>query len=319
MISFIKRAPQLYIWMIVLVLAVIFIFMQSGLDFNYLIPKRLNRLIAIVIGGICIAWSSTVFQSITSNRILTPAIMGYESVYLFLQSLLIFFMGTQSLVKISSNMNFALSILLMLGYSWLIHRFLFRHHKNDVYTLLMLGLVLTIIISTFTQFIQLKVSPGEFSILLGFSQASFGKSEPSQLLVSIIILIIVSLVGYQNLLKLDVLSLGRDQAISLGIHYQRTVRLYLALIAILAAISTSLLGPTAFMGIFVANMAYALTRTFQHRVLLSMGAAIAIGVFILAQLAVEHLFNYRTTISILVNLVCGTWFLLLMLRVRGST
>lgn len=319
MIYFIKRAPQLYIWMIVLVLAVIFIFMQSSLDFNYLIPKRLNRLVAIVIGGICIAWSSTVFQSITSNRILTPAIMGYESVYLFFQSLLIFFMGTQSLVKISSNMNFALSILLMLGYSRLIHRFLFLHHKNDVYTLLMLGLVLTIIISTFTQFIQLKVSPGEFSILLGFSQASFGKSEPSQLLVSIIILIIVSLVGYQNLLKLDVLSLGRDQAISLGIHYQRTVRLYLVLIAILVAISTSLLGPTAFMGIFVANMAYELTRTFQHRVLLSMGAAIAIGVFILAQLAVEHLFNYRTTISILVNLVCGTWFLLLMLRVRGST
>ncbi len=319
MISFIKRAPQLCIWMIVLVLAVIFIFMQSGLDFNYLIPKRLNRLMAIVIGGICIAWSSTVFQSITSNRILTPAIMGYESVYLFFQSLLILFMGTQSLVKISSNMNFALSILLMLGYSWLIHRFLFRHHKNDVYTLLMLGLVLTIIISTFTQFIQLKVSPGEFSILLGFSQASFGKAEASQLLVSIITLIIVFLVGYKNLLKLDVLSLGRDQAISLGIHYQRTIRLYLALIAILVAISTSLLGPTAFMGIFVANMAYALTRTFQHRVLLSMGAAIAIGVFILAQLAVEHLFNYRTTISILVNLVCGTWFLLLMLRARGST
>ncbi|GAA5100445.1 iron chelate uptake ABC transporter family permease subunit [Wohlfahrtiimonas larvae] len=315
----ITRLPKHSIWIIVFALAMTFLFIRSGFDFNYLIPKRMNRLVTMIIGGICIAWSSIIFQSITSNRILTPAIMGYESVYLLFQSLLILFMGAQSLVIISANMNFLLSIILMLSYSWIIHRFLFRNGQNDVYVLLMLGLVLTIVISTFTQFIQLKVSPGEFSILLGFSQASFGKAEPQQLIISTVILAFVSIIGIKYLPKLDVLSLGRDQAISLGVDYQRTVRLYLLLIAILVAISTSLLGPTAFMGIFVANMTYALTRSFRHTMTLSTGAAIAIAMFIVAQLAVEHLFNYRTTVSILVNLVCGTWFLLLMLRTRGST
>ncbi|MCH3703526.1 iron chelate uptake ABC transporter family permease subunit, partial [Campylobacter lari] len=76
--------------------------------------------------------------------------------------------------------------------------------------------------------------------------------------------------------------------------------------------------PTAFMGIFVANMAYALTRTRRHRVTLSAGCAIAVGLFLLAQLAVEHLFNYRTTVGILVNLACGAWFLALMARARGT-
>lgn len=315
----IARLPKHSIWIIVFALAMTFLFIRSGFDFNYLIPKRINRLVTMIIGGICIAWSSIIFQSITSNRILTPAIMGYESVYLLFQSLLILFMGAQSIVIIGANMNFLLSIMLMLGYSWIIHRFLFCNGQNDVYVLLMLGLVLTIVISTFTQFIQLKVSPGEFSILLGFSQASFGKAEPQQLMISTVILAFVCIVGFKHLPKLDVLSLGRDQAISLGVDYQRTVRLYLLLIAILVAISTSLLGPTAFMGIFVANMTYALTRSFRHTATLSTGAAIAIAMFILAQLAVEHIFNYRTTVSILVNLVCGTWFLLLMLRTRGST
>ena len=306
------------VWVVVLVLAMTFLLFRSGFDFDYVIPRRLARLAAMFIGGICVAWSSIVFQTITGNRILTPAIMGYEAIYLLWQSLLVLAMGTQSLVVLGANGNFAVSVLLMLGYSWAIHRWLFRDGRNNVYFLLLVGLVLTMVIGTFTQFVQFKGSPGEFSVLLGFSQASFGKAEPGQLLVSSMLVAAVCLAAIKALPILDVLSLGRDQAVSLGVDYQRTVRLYLASIAALVAVSTSLLGPTAFMGIFVANITYALARTFRHRITLPTGCAIAIGIFILAQLAVEHVFNYRTTVGILVNLVCGAWFLALMVRTRGT-
>ncbi|MGO2133493.1 MAG: iron chelate uptake ABC transporter family permease subunit [Halomonas sp.] len=306
------------VWLVVLVLAMTFLLFRSDFDFDYVIPRRLARLAAMFIGGICVAWSSIAFQTITGNRILTPAIMGYEAVYLLLQSLLVLAMGTQSLVVLGANGNFAVSVLLMLGYSWAIHRWLFQDGRNNVYFLLLVGLVLTMVIGTFTQFVQFKVSPGEFSVLLDFSQASFGKAEPGQLLVSSTLVAAVCMAGIKALPILDVLSLGRDQAVSLGVDYQRTVRLYLALIAVLVAVSTSLLGPTAFMGIFVANITYALARTFRHRITLPTGCAIAIGIFILAQLAVEHVFNYRATVGILVNLVCGAWFLVLMVRTRGA-
>lgn len=306
------------VWLVVIALALAFLFFRSGFDFGYVIPRRLARLAAMLIGGVCIAWSSIVFQTLTGNRILTPAIMGYEAVYLLLQSLLILFMGMQSLVVLGANDNFALSVALMLGYSWAIHRWLFRDGRNNVYFLLLLGLVLTMVIGTFTQFVQLKVSPGEFSVLLGFSQASFGKAAPGQLLVSAVLVAAVCLAGIRTLPTLDVLALGREQAMSLGVDYRRTVRLHLALVAVLVAVSTSLLGPTAFMGIFVANTAYALAGSFRHRITLPTGCAVAIGIFILAQLAVEHVFNYRTTVGILVNLVCGTWFLVLMVRTRGT-
>ncbi|WP_321347964.1 iron chelate uptake ABC transporter family permease subunit [Halopseudomonas oceani] len=306
------------VWLGVAMLALTFLLLNSGLDFDYVIPKRLGRLVAMVIGGICIAWSSILFQTVTGNRILTPAIMGYEAVYLLLQSLLILALGAQSLVMLGANGNFAISVLLMLTYSWAIHRWLFRDGRQNLYFLLLLGLVLTMVISTLTQFIQFTVSPGEFSILLGFSQASFGKAEPAQLIISSLLVTAVWLVFRRNLPTLDVLSLGRDQAISLGVDYQRSVQGYLALIAVLVAISTSLLGPTAFMGIFVANTTYALTRSFKHRLTLPMGCAVAISLFIVAQLAVEHLFNYRTSVGILINLVCGAWFLMLMVRSRGT-
>lgn len=306
------------VWLSVAALALIFVFFRAGFDFDYIIPKRLARLAAIFIGGICVAWSSISFQTITGNRILTPAIMGYESVYLLLQSLLLLFMGTHSLAVLCANGNALVSVLLMLAYSWAIHRWLFRDGRNNVYLLLLLGLVLTMVIGTFTQFVQLKISPGEFSVLLGFSQASFNKAQPAQLLYAAVAVVMVCAVGIKSLPTLDVLSLGRDQAISLGIDHQQTVRLHLALIAVLVAVSTSLLGPTAFMGIFVANTAYALSGTARHRVTLPVGCAIAIGIFIVAQFAVEHVFNYKTTVGILVNLVCGAYFLGLMVRTRGA-
>lgn len=306
------------LWLTLIALAVAFVLLRSGFDIEYIIPKRLTRLAAISIGGICVALSSIAFQTITGNRILTPAIMGYEAVYVLLHALLMLLIGTQSLVLLGTTGNFFVSILVMLGYSWALHLWLFRDNRNSVHFLLLIGLVLTMVISTVTQFVQLRISPGEFSVLLSFSQASFNRAQPVQLIYSAILVAAVCYVFVKTAPTLDVLALGRDQAISLGVHYQRHVRLHLALIAVLVAVSSSLLGPTAFMGIFVANTAYALARTFRHRITLPTGCAIAIGFFILAQLVVEHVLNYRTTVGILVNLVCGAYFLALMVRNRGT-
>lgn len=299
-------------------LALTYLLLFSGMDFDYVIPKRLVRLGAMLIGGICIAWSAITFQTLTNNRILTPAVMGYEAVYLLLQSLLVLLLGTQSLVLLGAGGNFALSVALMLAYSWVLHRWLFNDGHSNVYSLLLVGLVLTLVMGTFTQFVQFRTSPGEFSMLLGFTQASFNRAQPAQLLYAGAIVAMVCAVGFRTLPTLDVLALGRESAISLGVEYRRAVRLQLVLVSTLVAVSTSLLGPTAFMGIFVANMAYALARSIRHRATLPMGCAIAVAIFIAAQLAVEHVFNYRTTVGILVNLVCGAYFLALVVRNRGA-
>ncbi|MBD8612147.1 iron chelate uptake ABC transporter family permease subunit [Pseudomonas putida] len=312
------RALRNGLWLAVLALAVGFVLLGSAMDFAYVIPRRLIRLAAMVIAGVCIAYTSVIFQTIAGNRILTPAIMGYEAIYLLFQALLILCLGTQSLVLLGRGGNALLSIVLMLGYSWLIHHWLFRNGRNNVYLLLLLGLVLSMVMATFTQFIQLKISPGEFSILQGFNYASFNKARLDQVIYCAVLVAAACLVVHRTLPVLDVLALGRDQAMSLGVDYLPSVRLQLALIAVLVAVSTSLVGPTAFMGVIVANISYALARTARHRVTLPTACAVAIGVFIIAQYLVEHLFNYTTSVSILINLVCGVYFLALMIRTRGN-
>ena len=215
--------------------------------------------------------------------------------------------------------GFIVSLLLMLAYSWGIHRWLLRGGRNDVYLLLLVGLVLTMVIGTFTQFVQLRISPGEFAVFQGLSYASFNRARPDTLLYAALAVAAVCLACRKSLPVLDVLALGREQSLSLGVDHPRHVRRYLALIAVLVAVSTSLIGPTAFMGIFVANIAYALAGSVRHRIVLPLGCAIAIAIFLAAQLLVEHVFNYKTTVSILVNLVCGAYFLALTVRARGTS
>jgi len=312
-----RQAGRIWVWIAVAALAVAFVLVGAGFDFDYVIPKQIARLGAMAIGGVCVACASILFQTITGNRILTPAIMGYEAVYLLLQALLILAMGLGSAAVLGVHGNFMLSLLSMLAYSWAVHRWLFRDSRRDVYFLLLLGLVLTMVMGTFTQFVQLRTSPGEFAMLQGFSQASFNRSQPGQLGIAALLVAAACLAAARMLPVLDVLALGRDQAMSLGVDHRRDVGRVLGVIAVLVAVSTSLLGPTAFMGIFVANITYALAGTSRHRVTLSMGCGIAIGMFIVAQMLVEQVFNYRTTVGILVNLVCGAYFLLLMIRSRG--
>lgn len=312
-----RRPLMLSSWVAVLALALVFVLLNSGLDTDYIIPKRLLRLAAMGLGGVCIAFSAIVFQSIAGNRILTPAIMGYESVYLLFQALLVWLLGTSSLMLMGQNGNFFASVLLMLAYSWVIHRWLFRDGRSNVYFLLLLGLVLTMVISTLTQFIQVTVSPGEFAVLQGYSEASFNRVRPGQLGYAAVLVLLVAGVMLRSRALLDVIALGREQALSLGVDYPRCVRQQLFLVAVLVAISTSLVGPTAFMGIFVANLAYALAGTTRHRATLPMASAVAVGLFILAQLLVEQVLNYRTTVTILINLICGGYFLALMIRTRG--
>ena len=305
-------------WLLLPALVLAFLLLGSGLDFSYVIPKRLVRLGAIVVAGVCIALSSVIFQTLAGNRVLTPAIMGYEGIYLLFQAVLVLWLGTGSVALLGAQGNALLSMALMLGYSWLLQRWLLREGRGDVYRLLLLGLVLTMVLGTFTQFIQLKTSPGEFSILQSLGYTSFNRAQPTQVLYSGLLVAAVALLVARGTRVLDVLALGRDQAIALGLDHGRCLRLQMALIAVLVAVSTSLVGPTAFMGVFVANIAYALARSARHQVILPLACAVAIGMFLLAQLLVEHLFNYRTSVSILVNLVCGAYFLALMVRTRGT-
>ena len=66
-------------------------YLLVGLDFEiFQYQFQSRKLILILIVGGAIGASVVIFQAITTNRLLTPSIMGLDSVYLFVKVLPVF-------------------------------------------------------------------------------------------------------------------------------------------------------------------------------------------------------------------------------------
>lgn len=117
-----------------------------------------------------------------------------------------------------------------------------------------------------------------------------------------------------NLQYLDVLGLGRDQAVNLGVNYEGVVKQLLVLVAILTAIATALVGPITFLGLLVANTAYWLLPTHRHGYIIPAAILISCIALVGGQLLVERVFTFKTTLSVVINFLGGIFFIYLVLK-----
>lgn len=299
-----------------LTVILVFAFTQLGSDPAYVLPRRGMKLAAIILVAASVGYSSVVFQTLTQNRILTPSIMGFESVYALFQTLIVFVYGDLTFQVVQSQTNFLISVLLMFGFALVLYVALFRKGNTHVYFLLLVGLILGAIFGSASSFLQLLIDPNEFLIVQRHLFASFNNINTDLLGISAVVLLISFFIGGSILRQLDVLSLGKEHAISLGIEYRRLVQISLLLIALQVSISTALVGPITFLGILVANLSYEILPSHKHQHTI-LGATLA-GIILLVggQYLVEHLFNMNTTISILINFVGGLYFIILLLKSR---
>jgi iron complex transport system permease protein len=114
--------------------------------------------------------------------------------------------------------------------------------------------------------------------------------------------------------KLDVMSLGRENVVNLGVNYDRMVMNILILSSVLIATSTALVGPITFFGLIVANLSYQYLVTYKHSVLILGASLMSIIALVGGQFLVEHIFELRTTLSVIINFIGGIYFIYLLLK-----
>lgn len=291
----------------------VYLFVGIPGNWGYILPRRATRILAIVITGAVIAVSTIVFQTITNNRILTPSLIGLDSLYLLIQTFIIFFYGSTSLSATDQNINFFISVGLMIGFALVLFHILFRKGHN-VYFLLLIGLIFGTFFQSLSSFMQVLIDPNEFMIVQNRMFASFNNVNTDILYLAVTILVI-TLVYFSKFFKyLDVLSLGKEHAINLGVDYEYLVRRLMVIVAILISVSTALVGPIMFLGILVANVAYELFKTYRHSTLLTGGIVVSVIALVGGQLVVDRIFTFETTLSVIINLIGGIYFLYLILK-----
>ncbi|CAG7644284.1 iron chelate uptake ABC transporter family permease subunit [Paenibacillus allorhizosphaerae] len=301
-----------------LIVIAVFLFIDIGDNWSYVLSRRGWKVAAMVLTGACIAFSTVIFQTITNNRILTPNIIGLDSMYMLAQTGVVYVFGSSTKLLVDNNLNFALTLCLMVLFAGLLYKIMFRGEGNNVYYLLLIGIIMGTLLGSLTTFMQVLIDPNEFLVLQGRMFASYNKVQ-GQLTVICTIVVILIAAYYSRFAKyMDVLSLGKGQAVNLGVDYNYVVKRLLIIIAALISVSTALVGPITFLGLLVANVTYQFMKTYRHAYLIPASILMSIVALVGGQLIVERVFTFTTTLSVIVNLVGGVYFLYLLLRSNKS-
>lgn len=317
----ISKENKCILILILIVATLCFLFLFLGLtakNINYFFPRRLRKVLAVFIASYCVGYSAVSFQTITNNKILTPSIIGLDSLYLFLQTIIVFFFGQAGVSKLTGIPNYLLSIGLMVLCSFFLFFSMFKGNSKNLYFMVLAGTIFGGLFSGMASFMQVLMDPNEFSLVQGKMFASFNQMNTDLLSISIVIVVVIAIAARREFSKLNALGLGQVQAISLGVPYRSTVFKTLMYIAILTAVSTALVGPITFLGILVVSIARSLVSTYRHEIRVPVAVLLGAIALLGGLLFVERILHHSTQISVVINFIGGCYFIYLMLKEGNS-
>lgn len=302
--------------LVVLAAVTLLAFMTLGVeaDWTFVLQHRGTKALTMLVVACALGMSTVVFQTVTHNTILTPAVMGLDALYLFLQAVLVLVLGSVGVVQLGLLPKYGLEIVLMVALSVGLMRWLFTGHASSLHLMLLVGMVMGILFRSMTSFAMRMIDPNEFATLQDRMFANFNTIHTQLLLPSLVVLALGTAFFWRRRHVLDVLALGRDAAVNLGVHYQRQVLQLLVVMCAMVAISTALVGPVTFFGLLVANMAYQWMGTRRHAWVLPAVVLWGCVLLLAGQVVLERVLGFNSALSVVVEFVGGLVFIYLLMR-----
>lgn len=284
--------------------------------FRYAMKIRIPKLIAMLVTAAAIGGASIVFQSVINNTIVTPCLLGMNSLYTLIHTAVVFVAGSGSFLVVNGNISFAVDLVLMGVAATIIYSYLFRKTNHNILYVLLIGTVLTSFFGSIQSTLVRVMDPNEYDSLLASLVASFSNINSEIIVFAVLLLAVLIFALRRELALLDVLTLGRDQAVNLGVDYDRAIRRLLLGVALCIAIATAMVGPISFLGLIIANLSRQLLKTYRHSQLIAGSALFGMIVLAGGQMIVEQVFVYAVPVSVFITVGGGIYFLYLLLGKR---
>lgn len=309
------RAQRMLLLLALAALAAAAAFMTVGArgNWSFVLALRGGKLAGLALVGIAVGMATVLFQTLTENRILSPAVMGFDSLYVVLQTLAVLALGGQPAAGLDARLRFAIEAALLVGAALALFHLLFDGRRG-LHLAVLSGLVFGILCRGLAGLIQRILDPNAFAVVQSLVFTRFNALDAGLLPLAAAAILAAGGVAWRLAPVLDVLALGRDAAITLGIDYRRMVTILVAVVAALVAVSTALVGPVLFFGVLVANLAYLALGTDAHRYTLPGAALIAVACLAGGQTILERGLGYDGALSMVIEFAGGLVFLFLLLR-----
>ncbi len=281
--------------------------------FRFSMKIRTPKLAAMLVAAMAIGGASIVFQSIINNTIVTPCLLGMNALYTLIHTIVFFVFGSGSMLATNTNLAYMVDLVLMAIVAAFIYGYLFKKTKYNVLYVLLIGTVLTSFFSSIQSTMIRVMDPNEYDTLLVSLVASFDNINTEIILFSVAILLLLAFILRKELALLDVITLGKEQAINLGVDYDRCIRKLLIGVTVCIAVATAMVGPISFLGLIIANLGRQLMKTYRHTHLMLSSSFIGMLVLVAGQIVVEHVFSYAIPVSVFITVGGGIYFLYLLL------
>nr|WP_196837150.1 iron chelate uptake ABC transporter family permease subunit [Zhihengliuella flava] len=296
------------------VLALFYLFYDVPGSLLFAAKIRGLSIAAMVVVAVAVGASTVVFHTITQNRILTPSIMGFDSFYGLITTLMVFAFGATGFLRADSMVMWVIQVAVMVAFSVLLFTWLFAGKRRSIHLMLLVGIVLGTFFRSFTEWMQRMLDPLDFQVVTDAMFASLTRPDPTLLAFTALLVAAGCAVLIPLLAKLDVLTLGEPMAVGLGVNHRRVVMTLFLVVSLMVAASTALVGPILFFGLIVANLAYSYAGTFRHAWTLPTAALLGVVCLLGGQLVVEQLLGFEGTLSTVIEFAGGLFFLFLVLR-----
>ncbi|MGJ9372928.1 iron chelate uptake ABC transporter family permease subunit [Nesterenkonia sp. CF4.4] len=289
--------------------------MPFGSDGYWLIARmRVETVVVIGVVVFCQAMATVSFQTATNNRIITPSIMGFESLYVAIQTGAVFFFGIAGITLVTGLPQFLMQAGAMVLFATILYSWLLSGRFSNIHIMLLVGVVIGGGLGSLSTFMQRVLTPSEFDVLTARLFGNIGNARGEYLPYAIPIALAAAGVLWWRARRLNVIALGRDTADNLGVDHKREVLIILALVSVLMAMSTSLVGPMTFLGFLVATLAYQFADTYSHRMLFPMAMLIGYTVLAGAYFIMRNIFYAQGAVTLIIELIGGIVFLIVLMR-----
>ena len=282
----------------------------------FILNLRAIKLGALLTVAAAVGVSTMLFQTVAANRVLTPSIMGFDALYVLLQTVLVASLGVAGFAALPPVGKFLSEVVLMSALAALLFGTLFGRGARDIPRTILTGVILGVLFRSATGLVARLIDPSQYAIVQSTSFASFARANATLLPVGALLTVVTIGLALWLSPRLDVMGLGRNAAISLGLRFEKMVISTLLLVAVLVAVSTALVGPVAFFGLIVAGLAHGIARDHRHAVLLPAAALIAANILVIGQTLFERVLGQQATLSVVVEFAGGLFFLSLLLKGR---
>jgi iron complex transport system permease protein len=291
-----------------------YLLLGSRGNWGFVLAFRANKLAALLLVALSVSTATVLFQTITRNHILTPAVMGFDALYLLILTVLVFMLGAQDFVRLPELGQFVLNTVLTMGAALALFGTLLSRGGTDLFRMILTGIIFAGLFRSITSFLQRLIDPNDYVVVQSASFARFSRIDIGLLTLAAVLTVVALIAAWRMRHKLDVLSLGPEAATNLGEDPRRGMFTVLVIVSVLVSVSTALVGPLAFLGLLVVSVARQITPTVSHAVLLPSAALVSAITLVGGQLLLEHLLQLSTPLIVVVDVLGGLVFLTLLLR-----